>query len=52
MPDEVQIVIKLKRDVSEEVKANIQEYLGDFYGPTSQTPMDLLAVVEEIPNAG
>ena len=48
MPDEVIITVKVKREISDEVSANISEYLEDFYGPGSQNPQDFTVTIEEI----
>lgn len=39
MPDKVKIIIELDRDKSEEVRANLSEYLNDFYGPDEAASM-------------
>lgn len=40
MPERVKITIEVDKPIAEEVKANIEEYLGDFYGPNSQNPQE------------
>ena len=46
--DRVKIVIEVSRDISEEVRANLSEYLEDFYGKESEDFQSMTVSLEEI----
>lgn len=42
MIEKVSIIITVDKDVADQVFANIEEYLTEFYGPASQDPQTFL----------
>ena len=47
MSEKVKIFIEVDKNLAEEVKANVEEYLGDFYGPSSQNPQDFTVSIDD-----